>query len=163
MHNHITRSHTSNTLIEPKCNSNSGKRTFLVRAANCGILYHRQFVLSLIIWLCTILKQMSLLHHFKYFCTPYQFYEFCFLMYNYLCCISVNIMYKLGLFTNLFWLRASWLFSRPSQHALCSCIVLFVTVLSFVQLLSPPTPHALYSCFDAWWRNHIIVQLLNQL
>ena len=34
VHNHITRSHTSNTLIVPKCNSNSGKRTFLVRAAN---------------------------------------------------------------------------------------------------------------------------------
>ena len=31
---HITRSHTSNTLIVPKCNSNSGSRTFLVRAAN---------------------------------------------------------------------------------------------------------------------------------
>ena len=34
IHNHITRSHTSNTLIVPKCNSNSGKRTFLVRASN---------------------------------------------------------------------------------------------------------------------------------
>ena len=34
IHNYITRSHTSNTLIVPKCNSNSGKRTYLVRAAN---------------------------------------------------------------------------------------------------------------------------------
>jgi len=33
-HDHITRSHTTNTLIVPKFNSNSGKRTFLVRAAN---------------------------------------------------------------------------------------------------------------------------------
>ncbi len=32
-HNHVTRSHTSNTLIVPKYNSNSGKRTFIVRAA----------------------------------------------------------------------------------------------------------------------------------
>ena len=33
-HDHKTRSHSSNTLIVPKCNSNSGKRTFIVRAAN---------------------------------------------------------------------------------------------------------------------------------
>ena len=34
IHDHITRSHTTNTLVVPKCNSNSGKRTFLVRAAS---------------------------------------------------------------------------------------------------------------------------------
>ena len=32
-HNHITRNHTSNTLIVPKFKSNSGQRTFHVRAA----------------------------------------------------------------------------------------------------------------------------------
>ena len=32
-HDHLTRSHTSNTLNVSKCNSNSGKRTFGVRAA----------------------------------------------------------------------------------------------------------------------------------
>lgn len=33
-HDHITRSHTTNTLTVPKCNSNSGQRTFIVRASN---------------------------------------------------------------------------------------------------------------------------------
>ena len=32
-HSHLTRSHTSNTLAVPKFNSNSGLRTFHVRAA----------------------------------------------------------------------------------------------------------------------------------
>ena len=88
IHNHITRSHTSNKLIVPKCNSNSGKRTFLVELQICGIMYHHQFVLSLIIWLCTILKQMSLLHHFNYFCTPFQYYEF-FVFF----CIIISLVY----------------------------------------------------------------------
>ena len=35
IHDHKTRSHTTNTLVVPKCNSNSGKRkAFLVRAAS---------------------------------------------------------------------------------------------------------------------------------
>ena len=33
-HDHLTRSHATNTLTVPKFNSNSGKRTFIVRAAN---------------------------------------------------------------------------------------------------------------------------------
>ena len=33
-HEHLTRNHTTNTLIVPKCSSNSGQRTFIVRAAN---------------------------------------------------------------------------------------------------------------------------------
>ena len=94
MHNHITRSHTSKTLIVRKCNSNSGKRTFLVRAANLWNNVPPSIRTELDNLTLYLLKQMSLLHHFKYFCLPYQFYEFCFL-YNHLSCTSVNIMFNI--------------------------------------------------------------------
>ena len=88
VHNHITRSHTSNTLIIPKCNSNSGKRTFLVRAANLWNNVSPSIRTELDNLTLYYFKTNVIAYHFKYFCTPFQYYKFFVFI-----CIIISLVY----------------------------------------------------------------------